>query len=469
MEELDAREGADEHHVVRWTHGLGTAFACCGDAGGARSPRGLLDGQRIFYANGKDSSRPDGDSRCSAMGIGKVYDFFHGKNVKTVNESFTCSRYSSSLGGEVDGMVQDSHARMHDVSVFKIAGNYHPAQVRAACAYTMNSNCVGGINSKDQVSCFSMWENFNAPIIDRLEEPRRTDREEPDVVALAGDARSGDACAPDKATDFVDVMNIDDPNGWLGDIGTSFAAPAMTALAALLKQACSPSGELNQKWIRAVLRNAGWARNIADFPYSTPSTNLVTGGDWKDGGGALFASAALAFCGIGGDDGPRAAAGNDPGDLSKGKASPPTTGGCSACDDNQDKSLQGPRIAAVGPPNGGNDRREYTKLWEAEFKPGDRIRATIAWDNCPTGKIAPAPVATDLDLFLYLKEGPSSGRYIFSSQSVTDNVEGFDVIIPEGGHYEIYWTYPQGTRGCAALGSDGFEPFSWAINWWQQK
>jgi hypothetical protein len=40
------------------------------------------------------------------------------------------------------------------------------------------------------------------------------------------------------------------------------------------------------------------------------------------------------------------------------------------------------------------------------------------------------------------------------------------VTLPEGGHYVIYWTYPEGATGCDGLGSAGYEPFSYAVNWW---
>lgn len=115
-------------------------------------------------------------------------------------------------------------------------------------------------------------------------------------------------------------------------------------------------------------------------------------------------------------------------------------------------------------PGAVGDPRLYKKLWEGDLVTGDRVRATIAWDNCPTlGQVAPAPVATDLDLILYNSD---RGYYVYSSQSVTDSVEGFDVDIRDDGHYEVYWTYLDGSIGCDALGSYRMEPFAYAVAWW---
>lgn len=109
--------------------------------------------------------------------------------------------------------------------------------------------------------------------------------------------------------------------------------------------------------------------------------------------------------------------------------------------------------------------RDFTRSFGKEiWSQGIVFVRRSPWDNCPTlGQVAPAPVATDLDLILYNSD---RGYYVYSSQSVTDSVEGFDVDIHDDGHYEIYWTYPDGSVGCDALGSYRMEPFAYAVAWW---
>jgi hypothetical protein len=66
-------------------------------------------------------------------------------------------------------------------------------------------------------------------------------------------------------------------------------------------------------------------------------------------------------------------------------------------------------------------------------------------------------VGTDIDLVLV---DATTSQAIWSSQSVTDSVEGFDVVIPQTGVYDLFWTYPEGARGC---GGTGAEPFGLAL------
>jgi hypothetical protein len=73
----------------------------------------------------------------------------------------------------------------------------------------------------------------------------------------------------------------------------------------------------------------------------------------------------------------------------------------------------------------------------------------------------PVAIATDYDIFLY--EQSPTPRWWYSSQSVNDSVEGFDVALPEYGHYQVYLSWPNGSSGC---GGGGSEPFAWAATWW---
>lgn len=60
-----------------------------------------------------------------------------------------------------------------------------------------------------------------------------------------------------------------------------------------------------------------------------------------------------------------------------------------------------------------------------------------------TGTIA--DVRNDFDLYLY---NQSAGRYVFGSQSLDDNNEGFDVVVPEDGDYLVFLAWSTEPSKC---------------------
>lgn len=402
---------------------------------------------RIYYPNRGGTPTtpgtiPDPSVACSPTGLADAYDWMDQEGVTTVNESFGCENMFGD--GAAEGITQDWYARYYDMAIFKAAGNQKFSADDAACPFSLNGNCVGGINSAGEISCFSSWTNLNSPTFER------TDREEPDIMALAG---YGNRC---QRGSLVDVMKVGSTSSWTGNAGTSFAAPAMAGLTALLKEACG--GDLHHNAVRVILRNAGWTRNVTDYRYSTPVTPANKGYDWKDGGGALYASAALAFCKSTGP-GPDNDSGSDPGCLDCG-GPPPFDGRCQNCG----PVPPGEKRLQSATPFGAGDGRLYNLYWKSGgvMAAGKRIRTSVAWDSCPASVsgMAPAEVETDIDVVLVNR---SKNEAIYGSQSVTDSVEGFDVTLPSDGEYELYWTNPKGAKGC---GNTGFEPFYWAVTWW---
>jgi hypothetical protein len=372
---------------------------------------------------------------CSASGTVDAYDWLTKKGVTTANESWGCSApLGAGTAATLEGLAEDWYARNFGISIFKSAGN-RPDM--SACPFTLNSICVGGTNVAHAMSCFSSWRNPAGP-----GGRKQSDREEPDITALAGEAGSG--CSIPLAQ--VDVMEVGNPTGWTGNDGTSFASPAMAGFAALLKEACG--GNLDEKLVRVIMRNAAWPRNPTGWRYSTPQPGF----DHKDGAGSPIAEAAVAFCRPTGG-GPDNKSGLDPGDLHHGhpgpKGDPPPTG-----------APPGEQRSAGAP--GPSDGRLYDTFFQTNFRTGDRIRVSFAFDSCPVSSsgTAPATVATDYDLFLY---NETTGTYVYSSQSFDDSTEGFDVTIPSDGLYTVYYAWPSGASGC---GGSGFEPFGWAVTWW---
>ena len=188
--------------------------------------------------------------------------------VKTVNESF--------LGGS--NTAADDYARRYGISVVKGAGNAgHLDQV--ACGNTLNSTCVGSVNSSGAVSCFSNQKNDSATL----------DREEPDLVALGGDS---DATCSGTYVDTVQTLDFASTTDWTGSTaGTSAAAPSVTSIIAHARVACT-NINLTSRVIRALLRSAAWAANPADGRYSTPSLSE----DFADGAGFADAGTIDWFC-----------------------------------------------------------------------------------------------------------------------------------------------------------------------------
>ena len=88
---------------------------------------------------------------------------------------------------------------------------------------------------------------------------------------------------------------------------------------------------------------------------------------------------------------------------------------------------------------------------------------TWSWDGCAlsdTG-FAPAGVSVDFDLFLY---SPTLG-YVWGSQSLDDNNEGFDYTIPagEGGRYQVILAWPDGSTGCETGSTTEPGAYAWAF------
>jgi hypothetical protein len=117
---------------------------------------------------------------CASSGAAQAYAYFAAATspaVTEVNESFDCeSNYSQ--GALYDGIVQDWYARHYGMLIAKSAGNdaqndENPNE-NVACAYSLNSLCVGSQNHENTMSCFSSWVN-----------PPGTDREGCGSIAAA--------------------------------------------------------------------------------------------------------------------------------------------------------------------------------------------------------------------------------------------------------------------------------------------
>jgi hypothetical protein len=426
---------------------------------------------RYYYANGQ----PDPTNACSPSDLVSAYDWLANAGVTVVNESWGCVQNGYANGATLEGVTQDWYARNANMAIFKAAGNQEgPSSAwcsdpqSPACPYTLNSTCVGANEyGGGYMTPYSSWTNFNGPPNGQL-----TDREEPDISMFGGSLTGYEGCGTDPHnTGYVDVLNdTAGQNLWYTESGTSLAAPAAAAMAALCQEVMYPlefQSSQREQDVRATLKSSGFARNIANYHYSMAFTNKTT--DWHDGGGTPMAEAVWAMCNGIPDGGDEEVHGTDPGDLTGGQPFPFANGGggCQSCNNpnsqlNQssagDVRLQSNVVPAVG------DGRRYHQIPGVfNVNPGQRIRAVIVWDSCPgapTGT-APAPVATDIDLFLV----DPFNNVIDASQSASDVTEGFDVAPVDNGFapgpYTVWWAAVPGA-GC-----DGswHEPLSYAV-WW---
>lgn len=369
-------------------------------------------------------TRGDGTSiACSTLGIANAYEWLRSSGVTTTTESFGCS--------SSDGMTQDYHARYNGMAVFRASGNISQEENTLRPCRPMNSICVGGMRPKSgggwEMDPQSTWVN---PVT------THGDREEPDIVALSENvdvikyARSGLAVSDPPVT-----------TGWEPTAsGTSYAAPAMAGLAALLKQACG--GTIDPRYLRALLMTSAWSMNPNGTKYSTPGA-----GDGRDGAGGLTASKAALWCGIGSGTivvggGPFTAT------LTGGSNTPPwMDGGRGAAP--QSEGLADESAAQVVPlgPNP-NSPFKYFTIASWSLAANTRVRATVTWDSCPSGPSGTGPGTLRADIDLWLCR-PSAQTCVAMSRSYDNNVEGFDVTVSTAGAYEVRWGYdPQNSPGC---------------------
>ena len=410
-------------------------------------------------------------------------------SVRTINESFIC-RFSSSETPPCttdesyeavrasEGITQDHHARYYNQLVVKIAGNMHCGEDDEACPYTLNSLCVGStthVEPPEQaaatMSCFSTWRNPGTHWQPNgLPVSLYGDREEPDLTAFGGNRNTTFGPCQGGFTQEVETL---DPNGgtndWDGDSGTSFAAPSVTSIAALTREACAPfwGSPLDARFLRSLLRTAAWGGNPdGDWRYSTPVPTWVANSDRKDGAGMLLASGAIEFCGEGPLPDGGTGGGWFPVDLTNGGPMPGSTS--SDYQGNNYIPPGGADYYPVPPPTSGPDARVGQLLWTSppSLDAGARIRFTLSWDSCatdPSGD-APASLPVDFDLFLV---NVTTDEIVYGSQSIDDNNEGFDVILTEdSSDYEVWMNWPEtSTSGCEGA---GLEPIGWTVRYWTQ-
>ncbi len=360
---------------------------------------------------------------CSQQGIADGYSWLLG-NVTTTVESFGCDAAD-------DGLAQDFYARWYGFAVFRAAGNLESYPTTTEGCRTRNSICVGGMEPTPSGG-WEIWDDvYNGTNGSAWINPSNdhTDREEPNIVALS------------QGVEVIDTSAAPNTTKWTWLNGTSYAAPAMAGMGALLKQACG--GSIDPKFLRAFMMTSAWSINPDGKPYSTPGSAADCPGsppDCKDGAGAPTAENALRFCQPPGPDPIEVGGGTLNVDLEGGSEIP-------WIDDGK------------GNPTG-PFKLTPLKIWP--LRQGDRLRVTFTWDGCPASAVGqgPSPLSADIDIFLCV--GSPYWACLKTSRSYEDNVEGFDFTVspgdPETG-YTLYYGYdPDNSPGCGLP----YEPAAWA-------
>ncbi|MEZ4223014.1 MAG: S8/S53 family peptidase [Polyangiaceae bacterium] len=418
---------------------------------------------QLFYPNvgvptGPHPFDQQDDTACSPWGTVSAYHWMVADHdVPTVNESYGC------LGGEMcteqvasgwEGITQDFYSRYYGTTIVKAAGNRDCFGVEdPACPFSLNSICVGSIDSDGDLSCKSSFHNPT--------HPTSSDREEPDVVAFGGGRDPGCnyvASAPCTA------IPASGATAWSKSIGTSFAAPVVTSMVSLFKERCQQHFPfpLDQRVMRAHFRT--WALlNVEGPAYSTPRPNV----DLTDGAGVVLADLLALSCVPNGTYGNIGLVGGgvdltqDNGPMPGGEAQ--YQNGWNPPGETQAMPHSGAKSFGYAP--GPGSGRKWAALVQIPLPDGARVRATWSWDGCVPGVTGSAPgaVAIDFDLFLF---NNSTNEYYWASQSLDDNNEGFDYTLQggEGGDISIILAWPDGAQSCEGNTVDA-GALSWLALW----
>jgi subtilisin family serine protease len=345
----------------------------------------------------------------------------------------------------VQGVYENALARSHDLLFTVAAGNLNDQLAyRQACPENPNSLCVGAHGFNLQHACYSNWVNPESSLYPAV------DREEPDLLAFGGEGSANNTNCLEVPSEPVRLAGTRGTSWYEMKRGTSYAAPAVAASAALLRQYCESNGvTVKNLGLRALLM-LGALRNSTDYRYSTSKGITPAGAyDWKDGAGVLSLG--------------RHCEPSDDGIFVETIIN--TTLGDPSPDPNPDYPLPPfpPQTSqAQNVPLHSSDGRQTKRLWSFQATTSARVRFVVVWNGCDDSPFFSFP---DFDLFLYNR---TKGHVYFASQSFDDNNEGFDVDLgahpgnEDGDSYDVIlgWLPVNGHLSCPD--SYGIEKISWA-------
>lgn len=318
--------------------------------------------------------------------------------VRIMNASFTSDTGERSDDMQWIDRVFDYYARYYQITMIAAAGNQRYGNHIGSPAKGYNVIAVGGTDDKNNAAWGDdvIWWNAALQRGSAWKNPKRDDgvygdREKPEVVAAA-----------------KDLTLLNENNQTYTDSGTSYSAPQVAGLAALMAHR-NPDLYDEPQAMRAIIM-ASAVHNI-DGP-----TGIPTGQDLKDGAGAIDAASADTVAVTGYSD-----------------------------------TLQYPYPACEAPCWWSNwIHNNLPSTPSAHFPPGtyrwyyfrasrgERIRVALAWDSNPAGSGSnyyEDPLETDLDLDVYDPDWQRVGNGISASND--NNYELVDFVAAKTGQYAI--------------------------------
>jgi hypothetical protein len=310
---------------------------------------------------------------------------------RIMNASFTSETGEKSDNMQWIDRVFDYYARYYNITMIASAGNQEQGNHIGSPAKGYNVIAVGGTDDKNNSAWGDdeMWQNsaWNNP---KRDDGTYGDREKPEVVGAA-----------------KDLTLLDENNQPYVDSGTSYSAPQVAGLAALLADRNADLAD-EPEAMRAIIM-ASAVHNI-EGPSGIP-----TGQDLKDGAGAIDAAAADTIAATGYSD----------------VWQYPYPACESPCWWSNYVYNNNPGHPSHFPP--GTYRWYYFKA-----STGERIRVALAWVSNPAGPESnywEDPLETDLDLLIYDPDWDIVQNGL--SLSSDNSYELVDFIAPKTGEYKI--------------------------------
>ncbi len=273
---------------------------------------------------------------------------------------------------------------------------------------------------------------------------------------------------------YANVMNLENDFGfsgfqtdWSQNVGSSFAAPVVTGLVALLHE---KRPNLSHLSTRALVRHSGNPKHQAR-PDNVQIDHIypfgVTAPAWPAGTGMADGRILSWMAGdrcvdeegqTNRDDGEGEHRDGDNWSEIPQWASNPDEDFHTRFDDLQ--TYQMPL----------KSNRRWMEVYAPDYGTGllpVRIRATLAFLSCVVPEpdnVSTLPPAIDFDLHLC---SPSAEECYGESEYIDDVDEGFDIVVPRGmpADTALYVSKPDGATACPRAVVSGTEPFAWAASW----
>lgn len=384
------------------------------------------------------------------------------RNVHIINESWTEAIAVNSTYTAIDHS-RDWFSRNEKVLFIKAGGQsetLYGAESSTISCNSLNALCVSQTGtpswppkdfSDDYPINTSWWLNPKSPLT-----KERKDAERPDIVTEGYQAKT----LTTLTTDIWDFNSA----------GTSFAAPAIAGLAALMADYCGYGNNIDPVRMRARMRAAAWVPQAFEYQYYA-SLNPPFFPRWNDGidsrvgAGLVDATRLKRFCdppGTNYEDG-QPADGSFDGTGWK-PLNQSNWSWVYTADSDEDSVIRSKNTLsqALVEDKGDLDVVELYTIQNVDE--GSRVRFNFSYETCPDVLSSPnyndysAP-AIDYDLAICSNDP----TWCVTSESFDDTNEGFDIITPESfKSLSVLLFRPQGTLGCNNLPEPGF----WAAYLW---